>query len=318
MITGTTEEKVAKIVANIGNNFSANTSPLLLAETSPNPNWLPVGDVAKAATLPLGESTSNNNLKIGERPIDDVAKNALAGYPHISTNMAGRDYVSFIPNPIVASPELYIVEQYRVETFLGNYGAGETAKTFSLLPGERTTISVTSYKKSEKHRKDISNILDSFNEESSNEFENLIQDETSSSKEKDRQVNVGRQYGASATIPLEGVMVGLSSLTSLNASARTIKKEAIKKLNKSISKQVQKSTSNRKMEVNTETSQMDTESEETTTTRVLENINKSRVLNFVFRQLNQELITVTYLENVSFLFINGYQENVRKVGLSGL
>lgn len=41
-------------------------------------------------------------------------------------------------------PTFLIVEEYRLSNFLGQYGAGRTVKTFSLLPGESTTISVTS------------------------------------------------------------------------------------------------------------------------------------------------------------------------------
>jgi hypothetical protein len=44
---------------------------------------------------------------------------------------------------IVAPPRLMIVEIYRLSSFLGNYGAGRVVKTFSLLPGEKTKISVT-------------------------------------------------------------------------------------------------------------------------------------------------------------------------------
>lgn len=34
-------------------------------------------------------------------------------------------------------PQLMIVEKYKLSNFLGNYGAGKTIKTFSLLPGEK-------------------------------------------------------------------------------------------------------------------------------------------------------------------------------------
>lgn len=177
---------------------------------------------------------------------------------------------------------------------------------------------IKSFKQTQSTRKDISNILDSFNDENAKEFETMLEREISHSKERDRQMGIGRQFGASATIPVEGVMVGLSSMTNFNASSQTIKKDAIRTLNRSVGKQVQKSTANRKVEVNTEVTLTETESEETTTTRILENINKSRVLNFVFRQLNQQLLTVTYLEDVSFVFVNGYEECTKKATLATL
>ena len=39
-----------------------------------------------------------------------------------------------------------LIEHYKVCAYLGDYGAGKTVRTFSLLPGERTTISVKSYR----------------------------------------------------------------------------------------------------------------------------------------------------------------------------
>ena len=46
--------------------------------------------------------------------------------------------------------------------------------------------------------------------------------------------------------------------------------------------------------------------------------NKSRVLNFVFRQLNQELLTLTYLDDVTFVYSNGYEESRKVAKLDGL
>jgi hypothetical protein len=76
-----------------------------------------------------------------------------------------------------ARPRLLLVETYRLSSFLGNYGAGRTLATFSLLPGEKTTISVKSYTKTETEAKSASSILDSFSHDSSQDFENSVQAE---------------------------------------------------------------------------------------------------------------------------------------------
>ena len=52
------------------------------------------------------------------------------------------------------------------------------------------------------------------------------------------------------------------------------------------------------------------ESEEVSTVRQLENINKSRVLNFVFWQLLQEYVSVTYLHDIKLVFSNGHPESM--------
>jgi hypothetical protein len=52
--------------------------------------------------------------------------------------------------------------------------------------------------------------------------------------------------------------------------------------------------------------------------REISNINKSRVLNFIFRQLHQQYISVTYLAGVKIAFCNGYEESLRIIGLEEL
>jgi hypothetical protein len=42
------------------------------------------------------------------------------------------------------------------------------------------------------------------------------------------------------------------------------------------------------------------------------------VLNFIFRQLHQQYISVTYLANVKVAFCNGYEESLRMIGLEEL
>lgn len=52
--------------------------------------------------------------------------------------------------------------------------------------------------------------------------------------------------------------------------------------------------------------------------RTLENFNKSRTLNFVFRQLNQAYTTVTYLHSIRIGYTNGYLEDSRLVELENI
>jgi hypothetical protein len=89
-------------------------------------------------------------------------------------------------------------------------------------------------------------------------------------------------------------------------------------LNRALDKHVSTSSAVREVTVNTEVTETSKEGVETSTTRTLENINKSRVLNFVFRQLLQEYITITYLEDVKFIYSNGYAETKEVVDIAGL
>ena len=69
---------------------------------------------------------------------------------------------------------------------------------------------------------------------------------------------------------------------------------------------------------NTPEPQRFTKGEEISTVREIANINKSRVLNFVFRQLLQQYVTITYLSNIKIAFCNGYEESLRVVDLEEL
>ena len=74
----------------------------------------------------------------------------------------------------------------------------------------------------------------------------------------------------------------------------------------------------RQVEINTETTSTNTTETEKTVVRTLENINKSRVLNFVFRQMLQEFYTITYLDDVSITYSTGYKEQQITTNLAAL
>ena len=84
-------------------------------------------------------------------------------------------------------------------------------------------------------------------------------------------------------------------------------------LNSAVSHHVQTADTQRQVEINTDVTSTEISETETTTTRTLENLNRSRVLNFVFRQLLQEYYTLTYLDGVSLMYSNGYDTS-RKTG----
>ncbi|MBL4709922.1 MAG: hypothetical protein JKY48_15930 [Flavobacteriales bacterium] len=95
-------------------------------------------------------------------------------------------------------------------------------------------------------------------------------------------------------------------------------KTQINVLVNSTSRHTAKSNSRREIDVNTSTASNDVNESEQSITRELENINRSRVLNFVFRQLLQEFMSITYLHDVSFIYSNGYPSQRKSCKLSGL
>jgi hypothetical protein len=97
---------------------------------------------------------------------------------------AGNVGTAGMPFTIVASSPrtllrtyLMLVESYRLSSFLGRYGAGRVLKTFSLLPGERTKISVKSWQRTTESSKAGSSMVDSVDDTSANEFSSELQQE---------------------------------------------------------------------------------------------------------------------------------------------
>lgn len=81
-------------------------------------------------------------------------------------------------------------------------------------------------------------------------------------------------------------------------------------------KQAASSSAKRDVEVNSNFQTTSEEGVETATTREIQNINVGRTLNFTFRQMNQEFITLLHLVDVRVAFFNGYAESKEEVPLS--
>lgn len=110
---------------------------------------------------------------------DEVATQIKNGLKlNVYRNMYGDLVHNYIPaKPKVIRLRIVLVETYKLSSFLSAYGAGRTIKTFSLLPGEKTKISVKTYHKTETSSKQASSILDSYTKESSEDFENAVSSE---------------------------------------------------------------------------------------------------------------------------------------------
>jgi hypothetical protein len=209
-------------------------------------------------------------------------------------------------------PQLMIVEEYKVASFLGQYGLGRVLRTFSLLPGEKTTLRMKTYKEITSIKTQSENILDSQSKESVEEMERLAQEEkgSTSSNTNTKSANLDLSF----KIPFIGGGGGASASVS-NTSVRTTNAQA---LSKALDKHVNKSNANRQVQINTSTTETSKDTEETSTEREVVNYNKSRVLNFVFRQLQQEYINITYLNNIKIAFHTGTPDSLRIVPLEEL
>ena len=211
--------------------------------------------------------------------------------------------VALIPDVLSRLSRLIIVESYRLSSYLGNYGAGRTIKTFSMLPGEKARISMKSFTKTETDAKSASSILDSFTEESSDDFEQSMGREQSNKQNYDESFN----YKVDATAEASwgwgsaGVSGGVSGGTN---SAR---ENFAKNISNATQKHAARASAKRDVQVNTSYEVKEATGEETSVERTIENINVGRTLNFVFRQMNQEFITLLHLFDVRVGFFKVVQ-----------
>lgn len=264
-----------------------------------------------------------------------LANLAVEGVQPILVEKLGgyQTKMKFLQEPKTVVPYFAIIEEYTTSSFLGDYGAGKTIDVFSLLPNEKTTITIKTFKNSTSTKAYAENVLDSFGENSTNELEKNIEDETglsdsnttgttttnSNSNTKSASVNVSNKGSLLKIINfnVNGAINTGSANSTTNSNANT-RASNVRSLNKALDKHVASSNSNRQVTVNSTTNQTVTEGEEASTVRELINLNKSRVLNFVFRQLLQQYVTITYLSNFRILFCNGYYESVRMVDVEEL
>ena len=202
--------------------------------------------------------------------------------------------VTLVPEVVSNLNRLILVESYRLSSYLGNYGAGRTVKTFSLLPGQKTQISISTYTKTETDAKQASSILDSFTEESSDDFEHSMSNEQSDKAGYEESFNykVGAEAKASWGWGSAAVNAEVSGGT--NAT----REECAKNISSATQKHVAKASAKRDVQISTSHEVKTQTGEETSMKAEIQNINVGRTLNFVFRQMNQEFITILHLVDV--------------------
>ena len=241
-------------------------------------------------------SSSFNVITGGQQTIVAKATDKAGNFRESTVNTNVQ--FSPITDTITGRRRLLLIESYRLSSYLGSYGAGRTIKTFSLLPGEKTKISVKSYMKKETDYKSASSILDSVTDESSQEFANSLEKEQSDKKSYQDsfayEVNAKAQgsWGCGSAEISGGVKGGTNSS----------REEFGKNMSNCTQKHVSKASAKRDININTSFEIKEQTGEETSIEREIENINVSRTLNFVFRQMNQEFLTFLHLVDIRIAF----------------
>ncbi|MBL4709923.1 MAG: hypothetical protein JKY48_15935 [Flavobacteriales bacterium] len=116
---------------------------------------------------------------------ENIAHQIKAGYfPVRQLLFSGLSQILYLNEPSRAKPQITMVMHLKMCSFLGDYGAGRTVKTFSLLPGERTNISIRTYEHREESRTVAQNVMDSYSAESAQDLQSSIEHEMNMQAEK--------------------------------------------------------------------------------------------------------------------------------------
>jgi len=217
--------------------------------------------------------------------------------------MGGEPAYRFVPTARDAAPRLALVEEYTLSSFLGAYGVGRTLKTFSLLPGEAAKITVRTASRSESVKKQASSILDSYSQETASDFESSLQQEQSRKTESSEELEAHFQASASGSWGFGSASVSAGG----SASANSSREEFGKSVAASTSKHAAKASANRNVSVETSSQETTTTERSDETVREIRNINVGRTLNFVFRQMNQEYISLLHLVDVRIGYSDGLE-----------
>jgi hypothetical protein len=240
-----------------------------------------------------------------------LAINVFERFPVFYLTMGGSLKLKFQKVPRIPKPRLIFIENYKLTTFPGDYGAGTTIKTFSLLPKEETEISIKTWKKSIKTTNEASSILDSYTEDKADEFESSIQNENSNTTRAEE----ASSYHAEASAGVSWGAASVNASVGAEGSTNSAREEFSKNVMNATDKHSQ--TASAKREVNVETSFESTEEtgEEVTIMRRIENLNASRTLNFTFRQMNQQYHSLLHLTDVRIAFYNGFPGSMKQFAL---
>jgi hypothetical protein len=212
------------------------------------------------------------------------------------------------------TPQIALVETWQMASFLGDYGLGRTLQTFSLLPGERTTITVESWRTDSATREDASSVFDSSDTAAQSRFSSALSLESGSAFQDQGgwAMSVGARAGVTTPFVHASVETGFS------ANHQEARQQFSNSTTQATREHASQVNATRRQTVESTSSTTTTTGLTQTTVREISNTNLRRVLNFVFRELNQTYETVISLRDVRVAFYNGNVGSAEIVPLADL
>jgi len=334
-----------------------------------------IGNALRINHLTYTPYLREQQIQVAGYTLEYLANKVAEGFLLVlEEDETGKLIIRFLRKPPIAKPRIIIFEHHKMCTYLGNYGAGQVIKTFSLYPGEVTQITVRSfkdnkqsfYKDSQVSSNEMASTYYSSDEVSEEtlarsilagdseygftQIQKSIQDRTFnasteiSGKSDDVVSNTGGGYSKGWKLLIWGESTGHgnSATTNTNETSSAHRENMTDVVTSSVDDHVKETNNYRNLEINSTSAnsksktyggndltqnsvsvsegmhQMITTGEEATTIRYLRNINLSRSLNLIFRQMLQEYISVTFLNQATLLYTNGYPETEKIYNITNL
>lgn len=211
-------------------------------------------------------------------------------------------------------PALFLVQVIGISAFLGEYGLGKTVKTFTLLPGETTTISTRTWRATEESVSLASSIIDSYTESAADRFADSVMTETTDTATQDQTENWHAEAEVKGSFGFGSASVSGGGGGEYSSSTE----EFAKSVDEAVAEHSAESSAHRENTVTSNSERSESTEDEEVIERTITNINVGRVLNYTFRELNQMYHTRTHLKEVRIAFTNGNAGSWREEPVSAM
>ncbi len=199
-------------------------------------------------------------------------------------------------------PRIVLIERYRLENYLGNYGLGKTISSFYVHPKSKVNISIKSWKKTATSYEEASSIFDSITEKSSDNFTESFNSVRSHTTTLSADLQFSSEVKGKAGFLGIGKVEASAGVKGSTTATRT---DFAKDVSHTVSSHASASSARRDLQ-HSVTSSVDTVTgEKESIVREITNQNSGHVLNFLIRELNQEYYSIQVLKDVRVAFIVG-------------
>lgn len=188
----------------------------------------------------------------------------------------------------INQPSINIDVLVSIASYGGELSQGNVIKTHSLFPGEKAVVSLETYSKELTSYALTSSVLDTTSSQAEEAFSSEVTGSSTDSQESTRSNAFSGKIEAKATWGWGSAGGGAST----SNSASSVSKRLVSNAEKALRSQATKVSNNRTVKVETSSTRTSEQTQRQSVVRTIENINVSKPLNFIFRQLTQNMLSL--------------------------